>query len=81
MSNKNLLDGNTFYDCNTPDKVEGYDLIEYSDDVYKYKKIKVLNRLEVIGKGGREFSKFLKDSYYEISIQDNGRTIKLFEKN
>ena len=39
-----------------------------------------ITRVEVIGNNGREFSKWLKNSYYEIVIQDNGRTIKLFEK-
>ena len=39
-----------------------------------------VNRIEVIGKDGREFSKILKDSTYKVSIQDDGRTIKLFEK-
>ena len=37
-------------------------------------------RVEVIQQGiGRDFTKWLKDSYYEISIQDDGKTIKLFE--
>ena len=44
-------------------------------------KIVDITRVEVIGKNGREFSKMLKNSFYEISIQDDGRTIKLFEKN
>ena len=37
-------------------------------------------RIEVIGKDGREFTKRLDNAYYDISIQDDGRTIKLFEK-
>ena len=40
----------------------------------------IITRVEVIGKKGREFSKLLTDSVYEISIQDAGRTIKLFEE-
>ena len=39
-----------------------------------------ITRVEVIGKAQREFTKMLKEGYYEISIQDSGRTIKLFEK-
>ena len=39
-----------------------------------------ITRVEVIGRDGREFSKLLSDATYEISIQDNGKTIKLFEK-
>lgn len=39
-----------------------------------------LTRVEIIGTNGREFSKWLKLGYYEVSIQDDGKTIKLFEK-
>jgi hypothetical protein len=38
-----------------------------------------INRVEVVGKNGREFSKHLKDGKYTISLQDNNKTIKLFE--
>ena len=38
-----------------------------------------VTRVEVIGHDGREFSKMLKDSHYEVAIQDDGRTMKLFE--
>lgn len=77
---KDIIDSKPFYDCNTPLQVEGFELIELSEDIYKYKKIVNITRVEVIGLEGREFSKWLKDSNYEISIQDDGRTIKLFEK-
>ena len=39
-----------------------------------------ITRIEVIGLQGREFTKMLATGSYEISIQDDGRTIKLFEK-
>lgn len=77
---KDIIDSKPFYDCNIPPQVEGFELIELSEDIYKYKKIVNITRVEVIGLEGREFSKWLKDSNYEISIQDDGRTIKLFEK-
>ena len=31
-----------------------------------------VTRVEVIGHDGREFSKMLKDSHYEVAIQDDG---------
>ena len=39
-----------------------------------------INRVEVIGKDGRDFVKLLENGHYEISMQDDGKTIKLFEK-
>lgn len=39
MENEILLSGQVFYDCNLPGEIEGYKLIEVSDDIYKYKKI------------------------------------------
>lgn len=60
-----------FYDCNTPPKI----------DEDKYEKIPNITRVEIIGKNGREFSKWLENSYYEISMQDDNKTIKLFELN
>ena len=38
-----------------------------------------ITRLEVIGKSGRELSHWLDGSRYALSIQDEGRTLKLFE--
>ena len=69
-----------FYDCNIPTEIDGYRCIELSDDIYKYEKIIKISRVEVIGKNGREFVKMLENGHYEISIQDDGKTIKLFEK-
>lgn len=69
-----------FYDCNFPDEKDGYNIIELSDDIYQYKKIVNITRVEVIGKNGREFTKLLKDGHYELSLQDDGKTIKIFEK-
>lgn len=69
-----------FYDCNLPNEIDGYKLIELSDDVYKYEKIVKITRLEVVGKNGREFVKILKDGFYDICLQDDGQTIKIFEK-
>lgn len=69
-----------FYDCNLPDEKEGHKLIELSDDIYKYEKIVKITRVEVIGKNGREFVSLLEDGHYEFSLQDNGKTIKIFEK-
>ena len=40
----------------------------------------IINRVEVIGKEQRDFVKLLENGHYEISMQDNGKTIKLFEK-
>ena len=40
-----------------------------------------ITRVEVIGLNGREFTKRLNGTFYTISIQDEGRTIKLFETN
>jgi hypothetical protein len=40
----------------------------------------IINRVEVIGKDGRDFVKLLENGHYEISMQDDGKTIKLFEK-
>jgi len=37
-------------------------------------------RVEVIGLKGREFSKWLINNNYRISVQDEGKTIKLFEQ-
>ena len=70
----------SFYDCNLPKEIDGYKLIELSDDIYKYEKIVKITRIEVIGKNGREFVKLLKDGFYEMELQDDGKTIKLFEK-
>lgn len=72
--------GKPFYDCNIPPEVDGCKCIELNEDIYRYKKIVNVTRVEVIGKNGREFSKWLKNSHYEINIQDDGRTIKLLEK-
>lgn len=69
-----------FYDCNIPPKVDGYACIELSDDIYKYEKMVKITRVEIVGRNGREFSKILNDSFYEVSMQDDGKTIKLFEK-
>ena len=85
MSNENneVIYCKPFYDYNTPIEVEGYILKELSEGIYQYEKIKddvKITRVEVIGKAQREFTKMLREGYYEISIQDNGRTIKLFEK-
>jgi hypothetical protein len=35
----NSLDGEVFYSISYPEKIEGFDIIEISDDIYKYKKI------------------------------------------
>lgn len=69
-----------FYDCNIPPKKEGYICKELSEDICRYEKIVKISRVEVIGKDGREFVKMLKDGHYEIDIQDDGKTIKVFEK-
>ena len=69
-----------FYDCNIPPDIDGYRCIELSDDIYKYEKMIKISRVEVVGKNGREFVKMLENGHYEISIQDDGKTIKLFEK-
>lgn len=37
-------------------------------------------RVEVILKSGRAYSKWLTNTHFTISIQDDGRTIKLFEE-
>lgn len=42
--------------------------------------LQAFTRVEVIGKDGREFSKLLTSSEYTISMQDDGKTIKLFEE-
>ena len=39
-----------------------------------------LKRVEVILKSGRAYSKWLTNTHFTISIQDDGRTIKLFEE-
>lgn len=70
-----------FYDCNIPPEKKGYILKELSEDIYRYEKIIKISRVEIISKEGREFVKILKDGYYDISIQDNGKTIKIFEKD
>ena len=80
MSKIDLHEGEAFYDCNVPIEVEGYVCKELSEDVYIYEKIVNITRVEVVGRNGREFSKLLKSSFYEVSIQDDGKTIKLFEK-
>lgn len=80
MNNVNLMNCKPFYDYNIPPGIEGYICKEISEDIYKYEKVVEITRVEVIGKGGREFTKWLNDSHYEISIQDDGQTIKLFEK-
>jgi len=69
-----------FYDCNTPPEKDGYVCKELNDDIYVYEKLIAINRVEVIHSNGRVFGSFLQDSTYEISIQDDGRTLKLFEK-
>lgn len=69
-----------FYDCNIPPEKEGYICKELSEDIYRYEKIVKISRIEVIGKEGREFIKILEKGYYKISIQDDGKTIKIFEK-
>lgn len=69
-----------FYDCNIPPEIDGYTCVELSDDIYQYEKITKITRVEIIGKNGREFSKMLDNSFYEISMQDDGRTLKIFEK-
>lgn len=80
MSKIDLFDGKPFYDCNIPPAVEGYICEELSDNIYRYEKIVKITRIEVVGKDGREFVKRLKVGYYEISIQDCGKTIKIFER-
>ena len=78
--NKIVYDCKPFYDCNIPPSVKGYICKELSEDIYIYEKIVNITRVEIIGKNGREFVNILKNGYYEISIQDDGKTIKLFEK-
>jgi len=75
-----MKDKGIFYDCNIPPDIDGYNLIELSENIYGYEKIQNITRVEIIGKKGREFSKWLNNSHYEIMVQDDGRTIKLFEK-
>lgn len=79
LSMGNTYNCKVFYDCNIPPEIEGYKLIELSEDIYKYEKKVNITRVEIIGKNGREFVKMLKDSFYAVSIQDDGRTIKLIE--
>jgi len=64
LKNKSILEEN--------DLLKGQTISITSDDG-------TVSRVEIIGINGREFSKTLKDSTYTISIQDKGRTIKLFE--
>ena len=39
-----------------------------------------ITRVEVIGKDGREFTKLIKTGKYRVSLQDDNRTLKLFEE-
>lgn len=79
MIKADLFNCKPFYDCNIPPEVDGYICKELSDDIYQYVKTVNITRVEVIGRNGREFSKTLNDSFYKISIQDDGKTLKLFE--
>lgn len=45
-----------------------------------YTKPPKLTRVEVILKSGRAYSKWLTNTHFTISIQDDGKTIKLFEE-
>jgi hypothetical protein len=38
-----------------------------------------ITRIEVIGQKGRKFVSRLTDGKYELSYQDDGKTLKLFE--
>lgn len=37
-----------------------------------------INRVEVIGKDGREYVRYLKDEAFSYQVQDDGRTLKMF---
>ena len=39
-----------------------------------------ITRVEIIGKDGRDVIRMLKDSKYRVSLQDDNRTLKLFEE-
>lgn len=39
LSEEDILNGDSFYDCNIPEDKEGYKLVEVSDDIWKYNKI------------------------------------------
>ena len=39
-----------------------------------------ITRVEVVGKNGREFTKLIKTGKYIIMLQDDNRTLKLFEE-
>jgi len=39
-----------------------------------------VTRVEVVGKNGREFTKLIKTGKYIIMLQDENRTLKLFEE-
>lgn len=66
------------------DSVMDYSSLElecFINKIYdEFENQNIINRVEIIGKDGREFVKLLENGYYEISIQDDGKTIKLFEK-
>lgn len=52
---------------------------ELAQEFCDYLNMKALvNRVEIIGPAGREFVS--KQDSFELSIQDNGRTLKIFEK-
>lgn len=63
---------------------EKYDLVDKDGFTFmqkdKNETLGKITRVEVIGKEGREFVKLLEDGHYKISMQDDGKTIKLFEK-
>lgn len=69
MENKILLSEQVFYDCNLPEEIEGYELIEVSDDIYKYKKIIDLNFKKVDNQSERNQEQRLTGGsthYYEL---------------
>jgi len=57
---------------------EGEDDVDYQAPNGDYiKSYPLINRVEVIGKNGREFVQY-DCSHVQISEQDNGRTLKVF---
>ncbi len=54
------------------------DQINKNDVTYVREKLPNITRVEVIDQNGRSYTNWHKDNQIELSLQDNGKTLKVF---
>jgi len=90
LNTYNDFDAKVFYDCNTPEDLDGYNLISVSNDIWKYeKKYEKVNLSKLISINNHNKSHYLKwilsddlsIRYFYVFEDDREKELKFFLKS